>query len=186
MYISADPSRQLGSFDDMSLVDLIVKHGLTALDKLPEELKKNETASAETIENNVRRVIIEERPTNPKYFDKMSELLAQLIEDRRKGALEYQAYLQQIAELARQVKHPGGAAYPNGVDSNAKRALYDNLERNEELALALDAEVRRVKQDGWRGNRLREKEVKLAVQRILPHAFDLDAIFDLIKSQREY
>ncbi|MCC6577780.1 MAG: HsdR family type I site-specific deoxyribonuclease, partial [Flavobacteriales bacterium] len=42
MYISADPSRQLGSFDDMSLVDLIVKHGLTALDKLPEELKKNE------------------------------------------------------------------------------------------------------------------------------------------------
>lgn len=187
MYISADPSRKISAFDDLSLVDLIVKQGVSATDSLPDAIRSSKDASAETIENNVRRVIIDERPTNPKYFDKMSELLDQLIQDRRKGVLEYQAYLQKIVELTRQVKRETGeSAYPKGVDTPAKRALFDNLEQNEELALALDAEVRRVKQDGWRGNRLREKELKLAVQRILPHAFDLDAFIELLKSQREY
>ncbi len=32
-------------------------------------------AMAETIENNLRRVIIDERPTNPMYYEKMSALL---------------------------------------------------------------------------------------------------------------
>ncbi len=36
---------------------------------------------AETIENNVRRLIIDEMAVNPKYYEKMSELLDAL--DRR-------------------------------------------------------------------------------------------------------
>ncbi len=72
------------------------------------------------------------------------------------------------------------------MSTGAKRALYDNLEKNEVLTLALDAEVRKVKQDGWRGNRLRERELKLAVKKVLPSDFNLDAVFDLIKNQREY
>jgi len=187
MYISADPSRKISAFDDMSLVELIVERGKDALDSLPESIRKNREASAETIENNVRRVIIEERPTNPKYFEKMSMLLDQLILDRKRGALEYEAYLQKVVDLTRQVKQPeSGTDYPATVSTGARRALYDNLEGNEALTLALDAEVRRVKQDGWRGNRLREKEVKLAVKKVLPADFDLDTLFELIKNQREY
>ena len=30
---------------------------------------------AESIENNLRRVIIDEMPTNPRYYEKMSEVL---------------------------------------------------------------------------------------------------------------
>ncbi|MCB9163584.1 MAG: HsdR family type I site-specific deoxyribonuclease [Flavobacteriales bacterium] len=187
MYISADPSRKISAFDDLSLVDLIVKYGISALDSLPEGIRTSKAATAETIENNVRRVIIEERPTNPKYFDNMSELLDKLIQDRRNGVLEYQAYLMKVEDITRRTKRAGGGnAYPPTVDTEAKRALYDNLEHNVELTIALDAEVRRVKQDGWKGHRLREKEVRLAVRKILPEAYDLDAIFSLIKSQREY
>ncbi len=105
MYISADPSRKISAFDDLSLVDLIVERGEAALDSLPESIRKNREASAETIENNVRRVIIEERPTNPKYFEKMSMLLDQLILDRKRGALEYEAYLQKDRGT-----HPPGEA----------------------------------------------------------------------------
>ncbi|MBL7984410.1 MAG: restriction endonuclease subunit R, partial [Flavobacteriales bacterium] len=150
MYISADPSRKISAFDDLSLVDLIVERGEAALESMPQSLRKNQEASAETIENNVRRVIIEERPTNPKYFEKMSALLDQLILDRKKGAIEYEAYLKKVVDLTRQVKQPEGSTeYPPTMVSGATRALYDNLEKNETLTLALDAEIRRVKQDGW-------------------------------------
>lgn len=43
----------------------------------------------------------------------MSALLDALIEQRRKGAIDYQRYLEQIVELTRQAKTPGSAStYP--------------------------------------------------------------------------
>ena len=44
--------------------------GAGAIDKLPEGIKEDPEAVAETITNNVRKVIIDERPLNPKYYDK--------------------------------------------------------------------------------------------------------------------
>lgn len=38
---------------------------------------------AETIENNVRKLILDESPVNPKYYEQMSKLLDALIEQRR-------------------------------------------------------------------------------------------------------
>ena len=49
---------------------------------------------AETIENNVRRLIIDETPINPKYYEKMSELLDTLIQERQSTAQEYEQYLE--------------------------------------------------------------------------------------------
>ena len=54
---------------------------------LPKGLRENKDAVAETIENNVRELIIDEQPLNPKYYDKMSELLDALINQRRKKRL---------------------------------------------------------------------------------------------------
>jgi hypothetical protein len=69
---------------------------------------------------------------NPKYYEKMSELLDALIAQRRQDALDYQKYLQKIVELARQVKNgPEAGAYPKSLDSPAKRALFDNLDKDE-------------------------------------------------------
>ena len=65
-YIAAEESETLSSFDDMTLVDLIVKKGEEAIKDLPEQVKQSQEATAETIENNVRRLIIDEMPTNPK------------------------------------------------------------------------------------------------------------------------
>ena len=83
------------------------------MNQLPEGIRKNKEAVAEVIENNVRKLIIDESPINPKYYEKMSELLDALIKQRRQEALDYQEYLRKIVELTKKVKNPGtGAAYP--------------------------------------------------------------------------
>ena len=66
----------------MSLVKLIVERGAAAVDELPEGIRTNQEAVAETIENNVRKLIIDEQPINPKYYERMSELLDALIAQR--------------------------------------------------------------------------------------------------------
>ena len=77
-YINARDSEKLSAFDDLSLIQLIVERGPAAIEALPEEMQKNKGAVAETIENNLRKVIIDEQPTNPKYYEKMSVLLDEL------------------------------------------------------------------------------------------------------------
>ena len=93
-YIRAEESEKISAFDDMSLVQLIVERGADAVEALPEGIRENKEAVAETIENNVRKLIIDEQPINPKYYEKMSELLDALIEQRRTGSLDYQKYLE--------------------------------------------------------------------------------------------
>src|SRR5881296_2386525 len=117
--------------------------------------RKDKEAVAETIENNVRKLIIDEHPINPKYYDKMSELLDALIEQRKQEALDYQKYLEKIVELTKKVMNPSaGASYPSSLDTPAKRALYDNLGKNETLALELHRAIRASRQDDWRSNPL--------------------------------
>ncbi len=167
-YIRADESEKISAFDDLSLVQLIVERGAEALDELPEGLRGSKAAMAETIENNVRRLIIDESPINPKYYEKMSELLDGLIAQRRQEAIDYAAYLAKIVELTRRVKHgPGSAAYTAALDTPAKRALYDNLNRNEPLALAVDEAVRSGRQDDWRNNPFKVKRVRNAIREAL-------------------
>jgi type I restriction enzyme R subunit len=129
-YIRAEESKKVSAFDDLTLIRLIVERGAAAVDTLPEGIRKNRDAVAETIENNVRRLIIDEQPINPKYYEKMSELLDALIEQRRKEALDYQEYLNQIVELTRKVSNPeSGGAYPAAMNTAGKRALFDTLVR---------------------------------------------------------
>ena len=90
-YIRAEESKKISAFDDITLIELIVERGVDALKDLPEGIASNKGAMAETIENNLRRVIIDERPTNPMYYEKMSELLDTLIQVRQHQAQEVTA-----------------------------------------------------------------------------------------------
>jgi type I restriction enzyme, R subunit len=91
---------------------------------LPEGLQQNPEAMAEAIENNLRRLIIDEMPVNPKYFEKMSELLQALIKERKQQALHYTAYLQKKAELAKKVQNPEStSSYPTAINNRALRSL---------------------------------------------------------------
>ena len=167
-YIHAEESEKVSAFDDMSLIELIVERGVDAVDALPRNIRKSREAVAEVIENNVRRLIIDEQPINPKYYEKMSELLDALIEQRRKEAWDYQEYLRRIVELTKKAANPeAGGAYPKTMNTPGKRALYDNLGKDEVLVLALDEAVRNNRQDDWRGNTIKVKKVRNAILSVL-------------------
>lgn len=163
-YVRAEDSEVLSDLDDLSLVHLIVERGERAVNALPKSLRDKRDAVAETIENNVRKLIIDESPVNPRYYEQMSALLDALIEQRRRGALDYQAYLAEIVELTRQASQPGAASdYPDTIDTPARQALYDNLDHDVGLALAVDEAIRDTAQDGWRDNAMKTKRVRHAI-----------------------
>lgn len=188
-YIRADDSTTVSTFDDLGLVELIVDRGLGAAEAaLPPGIASDPGAMAETIENNVRRVIIDEQDVNPKYCERMSELLDALIEERRAKAVDYAAYLEKLADLARQVYRPESSmSYPSGIDTAPRRALYDNFGGDADLAVRIDEAVRSTKRADWRGNRFKEKEVLLAVREALG-AYEARApeVFELVKAQDDY
>jgi type I restriction enzyme, R subunit len=187
-YIRADESKIISSFDDKGLVELLVERGRAALDEFPDGISQDEAAMSEAIENNIRKVIIDEQPVNPKYYDKMSELLDALIQHRKEEALDYQAYLDRLVELAGRAYEPSQTGgYPSSMDTPARRALYDNLDRDENVAVRVDTAVRHTRKDDWRGNRFKEREVFSAVHEELgQYATRADEIFEIVKSQREY
>jgi type I restriction enzyme R subunit len=186
-YIRAEESEKISAFDDVSLVQLIVERGPDGVNALPKGIRESKEAVAETIENNVRRLITDEMPINPKYYERMSELLDALIERRKHQAGDYEKYLAGIVDLAKKVKNPAwGTSHPTSIDTAAKQALYDNLDKNKALASAIDAEIRKTKKDDWRGNKVKEKEVRNAIRKHIPDEGQVDLIFDLVKNQHEY
>jgi type I restriction enzyme, R subunit len=152
-YIEADEPRKISPFDDLSLLDLIVKTGIAnAMNALPDGIKASKEAVAETIENNVRSKIIKEHLNDPAYYEKMSALLDEIIAARLAKAIEYEEYLKRIAELARRVESGQADDAPEQLkNSPGLRALYNNLNQNLELAIKIDEVVKQVRPDDWRG-----------------------------------
>ncbi len=189
-YIRAEDSEIVSEFKDLGLIELIVENTDKAIDQMPAGIKKDKEAVAETIENNIRKVITDEKRVNPRYYERMSELLDALILERREQALEYAEYLKKIQALAQQVSQPeqsNSHTYPSSIDTHAKRALYDNLDNDEVLANKIDTAVRYTKKDGWVGNNLKQREVAYAVRKELGHKADkLTEIMELLKNQSEY
>lgn len=187
MYLSADPSRTLSNFGESTLLGLIRELGIDeATKRLPEGIKKSKNAMAETLEANMRKVIIQEMPINPVYYEKMSTLLTELIRQRKLEAISYEEFLKKVEDLANNLQPKNSANYPATIDSDAKRALYDNLDNNENLSVALDSEIRYVKKDNWIGHAMKEKEVKIVIRQHISDPKKAEAIFEIVKNQNEY
>ncbi len=167
-YVRAHDSEKLTSFDDLSLVQLLAKRGASAVEALPDEIKNSEGAVAEVIVNNVRRLIIDESPVNPKYYEKMSQLLDALIQRRHEEAISYRQYLEEVTQIARELMSgEPSKTYPSSLETPGQRALYDNLGDDEALALRVDGAVRGALQDGWRGHAIKTRKVSTAIRAAL-------------------
>jgi len=186
-YIGAEESKIISAFDDLSLIDLLASRGVTAIKNLPKHLQENKEAAAEIIENNGRKLIVDKTPTNPKYYKEMSKLLDELIKERKQESINYEKYLERIVELTKKIKNPGGtASYSSSLNTNALRALYDNLEKDEELAIKIDKEIIGTKKDNWRGNKFKMREVKNVIKKHIKDGNKVDEIFELVQNQSEY
>ncbi len=187
-YITATESEKLSAFDDMTLVDLMVEKGEDAINDLPENVRQSQEAVAETIENNVRKLIIDEMPTNPKYYLRMSELLDELVKKRKQADVEYRDYLKQVVALSKKVKNPMDEAVGAEINTSAKRALYDNLGQDVAKALTVHEAIMGARQSDWRSNHLKERAIKIEIKKALPDIGDeeLKSLFEIIKNQNEY
>ncbi len=191
-YIGAKDSRQISDLDDQSLIDLLVNIGVDAVDQLPENIRNQKEAVAETIENNMRKVIIEKESTNPAYYQSMSVLLDSLVKLRKQEAISYEQYLNDIVAAAHKLKAPEtGESYPSSVNTKAKRAFYDNLNQNEALSNDLHDTIMHSKKDQFRGTAMKRKELELVVRERLEHYGVKDeatkkAVWDIVWKQDEY
>ena len=186
-YIEADEPRKISPFDNMGLLELIVKTGIAdAIAAQLGGLKGNREAIAETIENNVRSTIVREHLADPAFYESMSELLDEIIAARKAKAVEYEEYLQRIAELANQVGVGHAGDTPETLDTPGKRALYGNLGEDEALALKIDEIVKTARPDGWRGVQPREQVIKKALYQVLQDAGEVERIFLILLAQPEY
>ena len=72
------------------------------------------------------------------------------------------------------------------IDTPARRALYNNLNKDRDLALKVDEAIRQNRPDSWRGVQAREQTVKRAIWDVLQDVDQVERIFLIVKAQREY
>ncbi|WP_231174865.1 type I restriction endonuclease subunit R [Helicobacter pylori] len=185
-YIKATDSKTLIKIEDQGLCEVLAQMDINDFNKELSEVFKKESSMAESIANNTRKRIIEKEASDPKYYEKLSSLLNDLINQFREKKLTYLEYLQQIHNLAKQVIHKEDKNYPKKINTSALKTLYDNLDQNEALALEIDACIRDNKKDGWVGHNQKEKNLKIALRKIINDESLLENTFNLAKHIDEY
>lgn len=200
-YVEASAPRKVSPFDNTGLLELIRAVGMDqAVEQLPDGIRNNQDAVAETIENNVRRKLMAERLDDPEFFDKMSALLDEIIRFRKEQAQRYADYLQRMAELVAQVEAGHDDDTPEMLKNNpAMRKLYNNLhvaregvsdsaaEQAERLELAqkLDDTICRAAHADWRGNPTKENRIKRAMLPLLNGDVDeVERLFRIIEQRQ--
>jgi len=212
-YIQADPAADLGELGEMSLTELIIETGIhdAIARKLNEKGRLSRNAIAEGIINNVRKTIIRDQLTDPRFYDQMSKLLDDLIKQSRADTAAYEEFLRNAEALVRRLaaKQPDegipaalhGKREPMVIFNNLPRILaagrakttgaaepdVEDAEERARLALEIDLVMRERAPAGWKGDQAREAQVLNALFPLLnrDRAATL-ALFELIKNQPGY
>lgn len=212
-YIQADPADPLGTLDNYSLVELIIETGIhdAIAKKLNDKGKLSKNAIAEGIINNVRKTIIRDQLTDPRFYEQMSKLLDDLIAQKRNDTQSYEEFLLRAEALVKQMagKHSQSdipAALHGKLEATA---IYNNLPlilaagkvdttamaesdpfdgaKRVALALEIDRTMREQAPAGWKGDQAREAQVLNALFPLLGRNRDAtQALFDLVKHQPGY
>ncbi len=212
-YIQADPAADLGELGEMSLTELIIKTGIhdAIARKLNEKGKLSKNAVAEGIINNVRKTIVRDQLTDPRFYAQMSKLLDDLIKQSRTDTAAYKEFLRKAEDLVKRLaaKQPE-AGIPAALHGKPEAmVIYNNLpdilaaaggasfvaaephteyvEERLALALEIDRTLRERAPAGWKGDQAREAEVLNALFPLLGrNRAATQALFDLIKNQPGY
>jgi type I restriction enzyme R subunit len=204
-YIQADPATGLGNLSHLSLTELIVETGIN--DAIARKLNArgmlSRNAIAEGIINNVRKTIIRDQLTDPRFYEQMSQLLDDLIQRSRADTAAYEAFLRDAEELVRTLasRQPADGT-PTMLHGNREAAtIYNNLEHlptatfvcptdaegRAALALELDRAMRELAPAGWRGDQAKEAQVLNAIFPLLGRdRIATPALFEIIKNQPGY
>jgi type I restriction enzyme R subunit len=212
-YIQADAAIGLGKLDQIPLTELIVESGIhdAIARKLNEKGKLSKNAIAEGIINNVRKTIIRDQLTDPRFYEQMSQLLDDLIKQSRADAAAYEEFLRKAEALVKRLaaKQPDEGIPAALHQKREATAIYNNLpqilsvggatasglheppadfgDQRIELALEIDRVMRERAPADWKGNHAREAQVLNALFPLLNRNREATlALFELIKNQPGY
>ena len=211
-YIQADAATELGALGEMSLTELIIKTGIhdAIAKKLNEKGKLSKNAVAEGIINNVRKTIIRDQLTDPRFYAQMSKLLDDLIKQSRTDTAAYEEFLRKAEDLVKRLaaKQPEDGIPAELHGKREATVIYNNLETilagappadvlqegqagygNERalLALEIDRAMRLQAPADWKGEETKERVVQNFLFPLLKknRAATL-ALFELVKNQPGY
>ena len=204
-YIQAEPADPLGEVDKYSLVELIIETGIhdAIAKKLNEKGKLSKRAIAEGVINNIRKTIIRDQLTDPRFYEKMSKLLDDLIKQQRDDTTNYEDFLRKAEELVKQLSKKDPASdVPVRLHNHTEAiVLFNNLptipsdnfecpqddDEKADLVLDIDRAMRENAPAGWVGDETRESQVLNALFPLLNRDRTATrAIFDIIKNQSGY
>lgn len=204
-YIQADPAEDLGNLSLLSLTELIIETGIhdAIAKKFNQKGKLSNNAIAEGIINNIRKTIVREQLTDPKFYDEISKLLEDLIKQQRDDTAAYKQFLQKAEELVKKMATKNTGNYPRVLNGHPEAiVLFNNLASistdktfvcptndNDKAALALklDQAMREQAPANWYGDDVREKQVLNALFPIMSKdQTATQAIFEIIKNQPGY
>lgn len=186
LYVKAEDSEVIAKLDDTSFLDIVAAQNEEQLNDLPDELKDEYgRASAETVEANLREVIRKDSPFNPAYYGKLSIILQELIDKRKKEMLDYEEYMKELIELVKKARGKSANSYPESIKTPGMRALYDNLGQNEYLAIRTHEVIKENALVGFRDNRMKQRKLIGALAKLLGDEMALK-IYDIIKLHDEY
>jgi type I restriction enzyme R subunit len=193
-YIQAEHVQVQGDLSGLTLTELIVATGINdaIAKKLNSKGRSSKNSIAEGIINNLRKTIIRDQLTDPKYYAEMSKLLEDLIAQSRNDASAYESFLKKAEQLAQKLVKKTGGDYPHVLYGKTEAiVIYRNLpdilgddspmisedntlekEERAELALRIDGAMRVNAPAGWRGDEPRENQV-------------LDALFLIMSKNRK-
>lgn len=195
-YIRAEDSKTINNLDDMSLVELLIDSTTTTPVDLVNNIPGSDEAKAEIITNNVKHEIVKKATSNPKFYGKLSEMLEEIIEQRRIEAISYEEYLKRVVELAKLVLHPeNSGGYPDLVkDREAKRALFDYFDGDAAKAVNMHNAIKVSLKTNWKENQQKKNSLKLAIFNNLSlyssdedeNSRKVEEIFEIAERQEEY
>ncbi|MCZ8157058.1 MAG: DEAD/DEAH box helicase family protein, partial [Leptospira sp.] len=195
-YILADDSRRIGSLEEMTLLDLIVKTGIhdAIAKKFNEKGRKSKRAVSEGIIRNIRKTIIRESLIDPRFYEEMSKLLSDLIKQQRENEKDYEKFLKNAEDLVKKLssKRMVHGAPAVLFQNREATVLFNNLPGDDidlraSLALELDSAIRNNAPAGWKGDQAREAQVQNSIFPILSRNRELtERIFEIVKNQPGY
>ena len=213
-YIQAEPAQALGELAELSLTELIIETGIhdAIARKLNEKGRLSKNAIAETVINNVRKTIIRDRLTDPRFYEQMSKLLDDLIRQSREDTEAYEAFLHNAESLVRKLHEKQPDSDEPAILRGNTRALviYRNLpdivpgddapeenvarepvaeygDRLALLALKIDRLMREEAPAGWRGDEAKGRIVQNFLHPLTGRNREATLkLFDLLKNQPDY
>lgn len=176
-YIEALPSKVISNLNDKTLLEVV-----TLLEKELETNKKEQEKNLAIVIGNTRKILVDEEATNPMFFNQLSKVLESIIEERRKGILDYQKFLNDLnKKVLSKLEKQENNERPKSIDNELKKTLYDNLGNNEQLTLELIDIIDNEFPSDWVGHKMKERTVRNKLSDKLNDT-QVDNIFNILRA----